>query len=232
MNEPSPSMDSLVTRLARLEKQNRRMKRMSCFVLGGLAVILLMGQSQCNTSMLGTKVVEAQKLIIHDANGKPRVEISETGFTLKDDKGTQISLFSDGNTVELFLLGKGGRVELRAGPTPHLYTADNEFKNSAYVYPTGVNLKYNKVQRAELAVDNDSSYLRFYNHNTNVLPRLDLTARNDGARLTLADKNLRSRAVLGSVSLAAPRTGAKTITSEESLTLFDKDGKVSWETPK
>lgn len=175
MNEPT--LDSLVRRVASLEKQTRRMKRMSGFVLAGIAVIFLMGQSQCNTSMLGTKVVRAQKIIIDDASGKPRVEISERGFKLEDDKGTQISLFSDGNTVELFLLGKGGRVELRAGPNPHLYTADNEFRNSAYVSPTGVNLNYNKVQRAELAVDAVDSYLRFYDRNRQGLPQLELSAR-------------------------------------------------------
>ena len=153
-------------------------------MLGGIAIAMMMGQSQCNISTPGMKVVEAQKFIIRDASGKSRAELSETGFILQDDKGTQISLFSNGNTVEMFLLGSAGRVELRAGPTAYLFVADNEFKTQTYVRPAGVNLLYNKKQRAELEVDAFDSYLRFYDKNGQPPPQLEMTARTGLLRRT------------------------------------------------
>ena len=49
------TIETLVQRLDHLERENRRGKRIGSFMLGGIAVALIMGQSQCNTGMLGMK---------------------------------------------------------------------------------------------------------------------------------------------------------------------------------
>ena len=87
------TIETLVQRLDHLERENRRGKRIGSFMLGGIAVALIMGQSQCNTGMLGMKVVEAQKFIVRDASGKSRADLTETGLTLTDANGdTLVSL--------------------------------------------------------------------------------------------------------------------------------------------
>lgn len=237
------NMDSLVMRLETLEKQNREMKRISRFVLGGIAVALLMGQSQCNTSMLGTKVVEAEKLIIRDASGS--AELTATGLILNDVEGKRlVSLIghrstgpSPFETVELSLIGSNGSIELHVGKkgnglTPYVMVSDEKDNAQSFISPADINLWYAKKQRTTLTAGNSGTSISFYDPANIPLPRVELGIDANGASLSLSDKNNKTRAVLGSTVLVTSRTGAKTITPEESLTLFDKDGKVSWETPK
>jgi len=53
----------------------------------------------------------------------------------------------------------------------------------------------------------------------------------DGPHLSLNDEKENSRAVLGSWSLEAVRTGETEVIAPSSLTLFDKEDKVIWRAP-
>ena len=87
------TIETLVQRLDRLERENRRLKRIGGSMLGGITVALMMRQSQCNISVLGEKVIEAQKFIIRDGSGKSRAELTEMGLTFTDAEGhTLVSL--------------------------------------------------------------------------------------------------------------------------------------------
>jgi hypothetical protein len=225
------------------------MKRLSYFVLGGLIVMLLMGQSQCNTSTLGMKVVEAQKFIVRDGSGKSHAELTETGLTLTDGEGKILVLLTGlRNTapaaptelVQLSLFGSRGSIELNAGsinlkkdgPKPYLMVTDEEGNAQSFISPADINLWYAKKLRTTLTAGNSGTSISFYDPGNIPLPRVELGIDANGASLSLSDKNNKTRVVLGSTLLVTSRTGAKTITPEESLTLFDKDGKVSWATPK
>jgi hypothetical protein len=61
--------------------------------------------------------------------------------------------------------------------------------------------------------------------------RIQMAAGAGGQSLTVSDKT-GFQAVLGSASLMKPESGATTNTSVAALTLFAKDGRVIWMTPK
>ena len=72
MNQPT--METVVRRLDRVERENRRMKQAGAVALAVIGAVVLMGQA--------TKVpkwVEAEKFIIRDANGKLRGELGMQG---------------------------------------------------------------------------------------------------------------------------------------------------------
>jgi len=69
MNEPT--METLEGRLDRVERENRRLKRAGVVALAVIAAVVLMGQAT------GSKVVEAQKFVVKDADGTVRAILGE-----------------------------------------------------------------------------------------------------------------------------------------------------------
>jgi len=88
MNEPT--MGSLVQRMERLEQENCRMKLAGVLVLLGIAAVIVMGQAKATKV---AKVVEAEKFVVRDENGKERgsLEVLEdiTALTLNDGREGQ-----------------------------------------------------------------------------------------------------------------------------------------------
>jgi len=76
MNELT--MDKLVQRLDRLERENRRLKCIGALVVVGIAAVMLMGQTK---SSKVAKVIEAEKFVVRDKSGKVRaaLQISAEG---------------------------------------------------------------------------------------------------------------------------------------------------------
>jgi hypothetical protein len=62
--------------------------------------------------------------------------------------------------------------------------------------------------------------------------RVGLSVSSDGPRLKLYDADGKLRAVLGRANLEQIHTGEETLTSEGSLVLFDKEGKVLTQLPR
>jgi len=116
MNEPT--MDNMVQRLDRLERENHRLKRIGALVLVGIAAVVLMGQARPSKV---AKVIEAEKFILRDEAGKVRAMLDastspRTSFTLLDVNGVAragLWLGPDGSPA-LILSGKEGegRAEL------------------------------------------------------------------------------------------------------------------------
>jgi hypothetical protein len=71
-----PTLDSLTRRLERLERDNRRLRRMGAGLLIGLSALLLTAQA-----LPPARIVEAQHFVVKDAAGKKRAELttSEAG---------------------------------------------------------------------------------------------------------------------------------------------------------
>jgi hypothetical protein len=246
-----PTIESLLYRVQNLEKQNRRIKRLGYLIVGGISVALVMGQSQCNRNRIGLNqppnVLETQKLIIRDFTGKPHVELTAQGLTFTDDDG-QILVSLQGfrspsapvptEVVGLSLFGLNGSIQLSAGsinlkkdgPKPFVAVSDDEDNAQSFVSPADINLWYAKKPRAYLTAGKDGTSISFYDPVG--LPRVELGIDTHGGNLNLADKNHKTRVVIGSTALVNQHTGATTITPEEALTLFDKNGKVSWQTPR
>ena len=243
-----PTMENLVQRLDSLERQNRWLKRIDAILLFGIAAAFLMGQSQCNLSKTGvsqaSKLIEAQKFIVRDANGKERARFTETGLTFSDSNGTervhllvgdlitQLEFFVEGrrmllgicndksnvdcpSSAQLLLAGGEGNVRLDAGNQPFQNIGGwQPFLSISSNKGGSVQLEGNTVELTRARV-----------------PRIRLSVDDDGPSIDLLDKNWHTRATLGSTSLTATRTGAVKKTAESSLVLFDKDDKVIWSTP-
>jgi hypothetical protein len=129
-------METLVGRLDRVERENRRLKLAGLVMLIGLAAVVLMGQV---TPPKVTKVVEAEKFVLLDMNGKVRAELNmwpDGSPVLKlysEDKKPRVALGvlpDDAPSLELF--GKVGKartlltVEPTGRPLLALYGKDGK----------------------------------------------------------------------------------------------------------
>lgn len=142
MTLPSFNIDDLAARVVRLERENRKLKRVGLAVLAAAACAVLMAQAH------GRRVVEAESFVLKDSTGKTRAvlhmakigpgvtigadgkvkqesqEPVETGpaltFTDKDGKLRVILGVKrdwDGDSAELSLLDQYGNA--RAGLAVH-----------------------------------------------------------------------------------------------------------------
>jgi len=93
MNEPT--MDNIVQRLERLERENRQWKRIGALVVVGIAAVVLMGQGRPSKV---AEVIEAEEIIIRDKNKQVRVSISSLGIHVLNAEEVT-SVFSDGITL-------------------------------------------------------------------------------------------------------------------------------------
>jgi len=131
MNEPT--MNNMAQRIDRLERGNRRMKRIGAVVLVGVATVFLMGQAKPSKV---AKVIEAEKFILRDKNG-----IVRASLTIGENGVTALGFTDEEGKTRIVLgvwLGKPGlvlqdkqeqkRVEL-TGPDYGIYLFDQNGRN-------------------------------------------------------------------------------------------------------
>ena len=87
----------------------------------------------------------------------------------------------------------------------------------------------NGLGRAQLTVRNDGPVLGLWDENGT--GRAELIVKNAGPILILSDKNGKTRAELG-VSGTESRDGTTAQHSESTLTLFNPEGRVIWQSPR
>jgi len=107
------TIETLSTRLNKLERENRRLKRTESLMLVVIAGLAMMGQAQCNLGKTvvskATKVVEAQEFIVRDANGKPRAKLTESELVFTDATGKErIRLGAGAAITSLSFTDNGG----------------------------------------------------------------------------------------------------------------------------
>ncbi len=106
-----PTMEALVKRLNRLERENRRLKRAGVIALAVMTAVVLMGKA---TAGKVAKVIEAEGFVLRDARGTVRARLETLSFGKvqlvlfdKDEKPQSIlGVGSDG--PGLILGGKEG----------------------------------------------------------------------------------------------------------------------------
>ncbi|MFQ5881799.1 MAG: hypothetical protein ACE5I9_04930 [Candidatus Methylomirabilales bacterium] len=129
-------MEILVRRLDRVERENRRWKRVGTFVLAAIAAVALTGQA---TPRNVAKEVEAEKFLLRDTSGKTRAVLAmgadeSVGLSLSDKDGTAriwLSLGAGGSPVlALFDKTARPRATVRVWPDglPHLALTDKDGK--------------------------------------------------------------------------------------------------------
>lgn len=89
MPQQTPEMAEVVSRLERVEKENRRMKRAALGALVLAGSVFLMGQARQNTS----KTIEGERFVVKDSNGKVRAMF---GMEDGDPDGATLAIGSAG----------------------------------------------------------------------------------------------------------------------------------------
>lgn len=222
MNEPT--MQTLVQRLERVERENHLWKRTGAFVLAGIAGVLLLGQA---APTKGPKQITAERFVLLDASGNPRATLGmglrETvRLALTDKNGnTRVMLGTgpiDDREARLNFYNEAGnrRVELGIGPADlsSLYLYDRSGKPSVWVttllpgFPMLALFDKTGAMRAALKVE-----------------------LNGSPTLRLLDKDAKPRAALGAIELKTIKTGAVEKRPTSSLVLFGDEGKAIWSAP-
>ena len=116
MTTQTPDWHAMLTRLEKVEMQNRRLKLMEVVVLVLVSAALLMGQA-----LPKSQIVEAESFIVRDMNGKPRAVLrvgpdGSTGLGLYDKDGkirASLAMWPDGSP-DLRLLDANGEVLFQA----------------------------------------------------------------------------------------------------------------------
>jgi len=115
----STTLDRLTQRLDRVERENRRLKRIGGVALIGLAAVALMGQAMPGKV---AKVVEAERFIVRDLSGGARANLGldpegTIRLVLLDKRGTPVlTLAGMSSGSSALALGSKDGVLLYADP--------------------------------------------------------------------------------------------------------------------
>ena len=215
MTSPTPDLAAVMARLEKVERQNRGLKTAGIAVLVLTVVGLLMGQA-----MPRARIVEAEGFLLKDGAGKVwgglGVDENASRLFLADEKGKTRAELSGSKYGSMLLLrdengkGRASLVLLKFNSGLELYDENRKFG-------------------AMLNVNEDGPRLSL--HDENRKGRVGLGVDKDGPRLGLYDEKGKIRAALGRTELEAIKTGTVEQRAESSLVLFDRDGKVLWQTP-
>ena len=236
MTTDTTTLDAVLRRLNRLERQNRALRYLFLLIFLIIAGVVLMGQSQTNETM------QAQRFILTDADGNTRAMLStnEQGganLVLVDANGKQrVNLGMTLSETLLSMLDSDAKVRTMLG-TDNAHGTFLSINNA------------NGRRRAELAVDNKKAAgLSFFGPGEKsstslgedasgsalVLSRPDLTegivlsARQQDASVSLIEPS-GVMAALGNAQPPGP--GEINRYAAASLVLFDKKGQVLWRVP-
>jgi hypothetical protein len=193
--------------LARLERQNRMLKRVGtflfflCFLAIGLIAWQLKRISRPAAPQGQTKIISATEFDLRDSNGKMQgmLSASPSGAILILDGP------NDKPGLMFYPLDKSG------GSSLSLTSVSGE-------------------QLVELAVGDPFSSVDVGTKEVRG-DKIEMSAGGGSQSLTVSDK-AGFQAVLGTASLVKSGTRATTDTSVAALTLFGKDGRVIWMAPK
>ena len=207
------TMETLARRLDQVERENRRLNRAGVVALAVIAAVVLMGQATGNVA----KVVEAEKFVLRDADGKGRARLESLPSGL----------------VRLALLDKDENIQSVLGVgvgRPSLVLAGRNNKTILTTSFLSVSGKGGK-SRLTLAVLPSGEQSLVLTDNTG-RTRAELAIEVDGSStFGLFDRTGTARAVLGSISLENAETGVIEKRPESSLVLFGNDGKGIWSAP-
>ena len=206
------SMD-INARVEKLERENRRMKKIGIVAAVVVSTFIIGGQAKTN------KVVEANEFRLLDSSRKVRALLSMSAsggpeLTFNDASGDFVVALSTTPAPSLTLrpIGTGESVYLHAG------TTDSPNASLGLGLPPKSVLI---VAGSHNAIDMFGSAGTF---------RVNLDEDLGGPRIAVTDKEGYSLN-LGRVDVAFPGTGQNERTPAASLVLFGKDKKVMWSAP-
>ena len=225
MSRQSSDGSAITERLDRLEKENRRFKRLGLTALAVMAATLVMGQSPSR------RTVEANEFVLRDASGTIRATLKmyngEPLLTLLGSKGK-----AEAGPEQIDFVDSNGTTRAMLGSHSAIYY--QQVGGKTVITDEGPGLLLSGPDgktRADFRGMADGAELSLYGQNSaNSTKQVYLSSGGDGPSLTVSDDR-GFKSVIGSVSLSIPTAGGSSRTSAASLVLFDKDGKVIWNVP-
>ena len=221
MNEPT--MNKLMLRLDRLERESRHWKMLGVSVVI-LSIFLLIGATQKEKVIVADKFI-GKKFVVVDDDGIERIKMGVSFGILggEEIKTVPYLIFLSSDfrilaSIETY--HRGGVFELRGGSGGGII-----INIPAATRGPVMRLSDGKGRRAEFLFANNGPFLRLTGKQTK------MEVNNSASSLKLYDKDGNKRAVLGGTSLVTIGTGTEIKTAESSLVLFDKKGKVIWKAP-
>jgi hypothetical protein len=208
MSEVTHEKDLMLSRIERLEVENRRLKRGALACLVAITSFGLMGQAQRKSTRAPAptpapavpKQIEAQSFILKDANGRVRAELSMAGtgpsFKLRDESGSALVNLSLNDDAP------GGPFLLLSDPQHH----------------AGLSMSVLGGAGSQLSLTGDRADIQAH---IGVTP--------DGTTLALSDQDGFTTNIGNGVQ--PTRGGQVKKTTAASIALFNKDRKVLWSAP-
>ena len=242
MPTPESSLEALASRVAKLEAQNRRLKKTGIALLIVAVAMITMGQAK-------PTVIRAQKFVVVNAGGKEQSIWEARALYLYDDEGVKrVDLGTDsgqqagaGLTLYNYHGKETAHLSVALENTASLGISDDEGHQRAdmgvYMGIAGLGVYGNatgksgvKQSGAKLEAVGDSSSLQVYGAGDRALAELNTSSTE--ASLYLSDSK-GFGAVVGNGGLVpsisnAPRSNPQ---SAASFVLFGKDKKVLWSAP-
>ena len=213
----------IITRFEKLERENRRMKKIGAVIAVLVCILFVSGQAKS-----GNKIVEANEFRLVDPAGKVRAEIffppdsTDAKLLFRDPDGsTDVELGASSSGRAYLNLGKQQQafaeyhISLDAGGPDlgPMLTLGNLFSNPA----ANIILSAGKLNSISVY----GSAGRFF---------VGTDDNSGGPSVRVEDKEGYS-GVIGRTDLETLGTGRKTQTPAASLVLFGKDKKVLWSAP-
>jgi hypothetical protein len=210
MSEASLEKDLIVSRIERLEQQNRRLKRGALVFLVAIASIGWMGQTQRKSARAPApapapapampKNIEAESFILRDPNGRVRAELSMGGtgpsLKLRDQSGSALV------TLSLNDAAPGGAFVLLSDPR----------------HGAGLSMTVLEGAGSQLSLTGERAEMQAH-----------LGVTLDGTTLELSDQDGFSTSIGNGAQHS--KGGQIKKTSAASIALFSKDRKVLWSAP-
>ncbi len=204
--------EQILSRIERLERQNRALKSGAILVLIAVASVALMGQTTTQKKKTAKpaaapppafvlpKDIEAESFTLKDPNGKVRAELAMSGtgpaLKLRDASGSALV------TISLNDAAPGG---------PFVLLSDPQHK-------AGVTLSVLENAGSQLLLTGDRPDIQAH-----------IGVAQDGTSMQLADAEGFSTNIGNNVQTG--KNGQAKKTTAASITLYNKDRKVLWSTP-
>jgi hypothetical protein len=183
MQTPESSLEAIANRVAKLEAQNRRLKKAGIASFIVACAVIAMGQAPTK------KIVEANEFVLQDASGKTRARLSmdmkdKPALTFFRDQTTPAASLTGGDEPFLLLTRAGTTEQVQVG-------AKKEFVGLAI---------YEKEISAGLSLQNGIPGLDLFYENGK--PHVTLTGSPTDSYLTMFDTDSKT-----SLSIGVPPTG-------------------------
>jgi len=199
-------------RLKKLEKENRRIKKMGIVTVVFASVLFISGQARTN------KIVEANEFILKDGNGKARARLSMFApFRDPDSAASAENTLMQKDIPNLSCYDAEGH--------PRIFIAAFQEESRIYLSDSQQTMHSAMWAGSEATSGAGASIT-----GPGELFRVTLDTFIEGPQLVLEDKGGYST-VIGRTELVVPRTGNKEQTPAASVVLFDNGRKVLWAAP-